>query len=160
MESDVYLKLARHQDNLPGGLSAAESGAEQRILRLLFTPDDAKLAMALTALPEEPRMIARRARIRPDEAARRLEAMGQKGLLLVARALGQPPRYMAQHHFSRRSFQLCLLRKFLWEAQEPQALTQAGQPGFHALRGSGESGDLSGLQQLYRTLRNRSGPTG
>jgi hypothetical protein len=86
--------------------------------------------------------------------------MEKKGLLLAVRTPGKPPQYMAQHHFRRRSFQLCLLRKLLWEAQEPQVLSQAGKPGFHALCGRGESGDLPGLRQLYRTLRNGSGSPG
>jgi NAD-dependent dihydropyrimidine dehydrogenase PreA subunit/DNA-binding Lrp family transcriptional regulator len=95
METDVYQKLARHLDNLPGGFPATESGVEQRILRRLFTSEDAELALSLTLLAEEPRVIARRARITPDEAARRLEAMEKKGLILAIHAPGKPPQYAA-----------------------------------------------------------------
>ena len=43
--SEVYRKLARHLDNLPGGFPSTESGVELRILRRLFTPEDAELAL-------------------------------------------------------------------------------------------------------------------
>ena len=106
MTTDVYEKLARHLDNLPGGFPATESGAEQRILRRMFTPEDAELALSLTLLAEEPRVIARRAGIPPEEAARRLEVMEKKGLLFAVHPPGRPPQYMAQHFIVG-----------LWEAQ-------------------------------------------
>jgi H+/Na+-translocating ferredoxin:NAD+ oxidoreductase subunit B len=96
MATDVYQKLAQHLDNLPGGFPATESGVEQRILRRLFTPEDAELALSLTLLAEEPRVIARRARITREEAARRLEGMEKKGLIFAVHAPGKPPQYMAQ----------------------------------------------------------------
>jgi ferredoxin len=96
MATDVYHKLAKHLDDLPGGFPATESGVEQRILRRLFTPEDAELALALALLPEEPRVIARRAGIPTEEAARRLEVMEKKGLIYGIRTPGKPPQYMAQ----------------------------------------------------------------
>jgi electron transport complex protein RnfB len=95
MATDVYQKLAHHLDNLPGGFPATDSGVELRILRRLFTPQDAELALSLTLLAEEPRVVARRARITPEEAARRLEAMERKGLIYGVHRQGRPPRYMA-----------------------------------------------------------------
>ena len=97
MATDVYYRLARHLDNLPGGYPSTESGVELRILRRLFTPEEAELALALTLLAEEPRVIARRAGIAVEEAAPRLEAMESKGLIYGIHAPGRPPQYMAQH---------------------------------------------------------------
>ena len=54
MEQEIYKRLARHLDNLPGGFPPTESGVEMRILRRLFTPEEAKLAVYLTLLAEEP----------------------------------------------------------------------------------------------------------
>jgi H+/Na+-translocating ferredoxin:NAD+ oxidoreductase subunit B len=51
---DICKKLARHLDNMPGGFPTTESGVELRILRRLFTQEEAELALALTFLPEEP----------------------------------------------------------------------------------------------------------
>ena len=79
--SDVYKALAKHLDNLPGGFPGTESGVEQRILRRLFTPDEAELAMGLTMLPEEVPAIARRTGRNEATLAPRLSQMAQKGLI-------------------------------------------------------------------------------
>ena len=81
MTEHVYRKLAQHLDNLPGGFPSTDSGVELRILRRLFSPEEAEFALCLTLIPEEPRVIARRAGILTEEAAGRLEEMAQKGLI-------------------------------------------------------------------------------
>ena len=81
MISDVYRKLAKHLDRLPAGYPSTESGVEIGILRQLFTPKDAELALHLTLIPEEPRIIAYRAGISVVEASRRLDKMDKKGLI-------------------------------------------------------------------------------
>ncbi len=95
MATDVYRRLARHLDNLPGGFPPTEDGVELRILRRLFTPEEAGLALHLTLLAEEPRVIARRARIPPEEASERLEEMARKGLIYRVRSRSKPVQYMA-----------------------------------------------------------------
>ena len=95
MPTDVYQRLAQHLDNLPAGFPATESGVEQRILRRLFTPEDAELALSLTPFAEEADAIAARAGITPEEAARRLEEMEKKGLIFGVHAPGRAPRYAA-----------------------------------------------------------------
>jgi electron transport complex protein RnfB len=77
----VYRKLASHLDELPGGFPPAESGVELRILRRLFSPDEAELALHVSLLPETARVIAHRARIKPEDAMRRLAEMARKGLI-------------------------------------------------------------------------------
>lgn len=96
MATDVYERLAQHLDNLPAGFPRTESGVEIRILRRLFTPEDAELALHLTLIPEEPRVIAHRAKIPVEEAARRLEEMDKKGLIFSIHREGKPPQYQAQ----------------------------------------------------------------
>jgi ferredoxin len=95
MTEKIYEKLAKHLDNLPGGFPPTKSGVELRILRRLFTPEEAKLALKLTVLPEEADAIAPRADLSPEETARRLEGMARKGLIYRIESEGQPPRYMA-----------------------------------------------------------------
>jgi NAD-dependent dihydropyrimidine dehydrogenase PreA subunit len=92
---DVYRKLARHLDSLPGGFPPTETGVEIRILRRLFTPDEAALALHLTLIPEEPRVIARRANLTTDEASRRLRAMARRGLIYSIESKSRPSQYMA-----------------------------------------------------------------
>jgi len=96
MATDIYERLAEHLDNLPGGFPRTESGVEMRILRRLFTPEDAKLAVHLTLIPEEPRVVAHRAKIPVKEASQRLEEMVKAGLITGVYPKGKSPLYVAQ----------------------------------------------------------------
>jgi len=95
VENEIYRKLAKHLDNLPGGFPATETGVELRILRRLFTQEEAALALHLTPILEEPRVIAHRARMTAEEAAGRLEDMAKKGLLFSIESSQGPTKYMA-----------------------------------------------------------------
>jgi electron transport complex protein RnfB len=97
MASDVYERLAQFLDDLPAGFPATDSGVEQRILRRLFTPDEAELALHLTLLSEPARVIARRAKIPVDEATQRLQEMERKGLIFVYHRDDREAEYMATH---------------------------------------------------------------
>jgi NAD-dependent dihydropyrimidine dehydrogenase PreA subunit len=97
MATDIYERLAHHLDNLPAGYPRTDRGAEIRILRRLFTPEDAELALHLTLLAEPARVVARRAKIPVQEAARRLQEMERKGLVFVYHQEGKEPEYMATH---------------------------------------------------------------
>ena len=94
MPVDVYERLAAHLDTLPAGYPRTESGVELRILRRLFTPDEAALALHLTVIAEEPAVVAYRARLPVDEVACRLAEMDRKGLLISSARKGRV-RYMA-----------------------------------------------------------------
>jgi electron transport complex protein RnfB len=98
MATDIYERLASHLDNLPGGFPSTESGVELRILKRLFTPDEAGLALHLTLIPEEPRVIARRARIAVQEAEQRLAALAEKGLTFSIHREGKAPQYQASQY--------------------------------------------------------------
>jgi Na+-translocating ferredoxin:NAD+ oxidoreductase subunit B len=98
MEDDAYRRLAQHLDRLPGGFPPTEDGVELRILQRLFTPDEARLAVHCTLIPETAAVIARRAGISMEEASRRLEAMAQRGLLFNIRIEGRPTLYMAAQY--------------------------------------------------------------
>lgn len=95
MEDDIYLRLAKHLDNLPGGYPTTESGVEQRILKQLFTIEDANLAMSLTLIAEEPYVIARRAGISIEKATEQLAIMEKKGLIYSLHTPNKPPKYIA-----------------------------------------------------------------
>ena len=51
-EENLYRRLQRHIDQMPIGFPATKSGVEIRLLKHLFTPDEAELALHLSALPE------------------------------------------------------------------------------------------------------------
>ena len=98
MEDLIYRKLATHLDNLPGGFPATQTGVEIRILRRLFTPQEAELALHLSLISEEPRVIARRAKIPRGEAAERLEALARKGLIFREESEKGPMKYLAAQY--------------------------------------------------------------
>jgi ferredoxin len=78
---DVYRRLAKHLDDLPAGFPSTESGVELRILKKLFTEDEAEMALLLSMIPETPASVAVRAKLPVEETARRLEALSRKGLV-------------------------------------------------------------------------------
>lgn len=85
-ESDLlYRRLQRHLDRMPVGFPAAPSGVEIRILKRLFTPEEAEIALELSAIPEPAAVIHRRfgSRIELDELRRKLQHMGEKGSILA-----------------------------------------------------------------------------
>jgi len=92
---DVYKRLASHLDDLPGGFPPTETGVEQRILRRLFTPEEAEMALHLALIPEEVKVIAHRANRSVEEAIGLLDEMFQKGLISKFERKGRPPVYMA-----------------------------------------------------------------
>jgi Na+-translocating ferredoxin:NAD+ oxidoreductase subunit B len=90
-----YQRLAKHLDELPGGFPPAPDGIELRILRRLFTPQQAELAVHLTLIPEEAKVIARRAGISEAEAEERLAQMALDGLIYRLNLRSGAPRYQA-----------------------------------------------------------------
>jgi ferredoxin len=85
MNSDdsIYRLLQRHLDNQAVGFPAAWSGADIRLLKRLFSSDEAKLALHLTYKPEPTETIIERAapRFSAEQAKVLLEAMLQKGAI-------------------------------------------------------------------------------
>ena len=92
--NDVYQNLAQHLDNLPAGFPATETGVEIRILKRLFTPEEARIAAGLVMMPEPASAIA--ARLQMEEAVLTpvLEDMSRKGLIYRSSRHGQT-YYMA-----------------------------------------------------------------
>lgn len=91
MEMDtIYRKLAAHLDNLPGGFPETESGIELRILRRLFTPEEAELAVLLTMKPEAVAPLAERVGLEAEMLSDSLENMAKKGLIFRSYKEGVP----------------------------------------------------------------------
>ena len=93
---DIYTQLARILDELPAGFPPTESGVELQILRKLFTPAEAGLALHLTLIPEQARVVAYRAGLPLETVAPMLEDMERKGLIYGMQKPGEPVEYMAQ----------------------------------------------------------------
>ena len=96
MTTDIYEKLADYLDQLPAGFPRTESGVEIRILQQLFTEEDASLAMYMSLIAEEPRVIAYRAGISLEKAEKWLREMDCKGLIFSIKEKDKPLRYRMQ----------------------------------------------------------------
>lgn len=94
MDSEIYIKLARHLDDLPGGFPSTKNGVELRILKRLFSPMEAQLACCLTLIPEGPKVVAGRFKRSLEETFQQLEIMTRKGFILKTGS-GGAPTYMA-----------------------------------------------------------------
>ena len=80
---DLYRQLQRHLDQMPVPYPATESGVELRILRRLFSPEEARLALSLGMIPDRVAVIRKRAGNGSDVAAltRKLDDMASRGLV-------------------------------------------------------------------------------
>jgi H+/Na+-translocating ferredoxin:NAD+ oxidoreductase subunit B len=81
MDENVYLKLREHLDSFPGGFPSTENGVELKILKKLFTPQEAEMFMRMSLVPEPVAAVADRSGMDETKAAELLESMAGKGLL-------------------------------------------------------------------------------
>jgi len=82
---NIYEKLRARLDDLANGFPATESKIEIRILKRLFTEEEAELYLQLSPLLENPKDVAKRLNRDPDELELLLERMAQKGHLFRKR---------------------------------------------------------------------------
>lgn len=93
MSDEIYIKLRDHIDSMPAGYPRTESGAEIKILKKFFTPEEAGLALHVTAKPEKAEAIAARSGIDVASAVHKIEEMAAKGnIFRIITPSG--PRYM------------------------------------------------------------------
>jgi Fe-S-cluster-containing hydrogenase component 2 len=83
MGEDAYLKLARVLDTLPNGFPATEDGAEIRLLKKIFTPEQADLFCDLRLTFETANQVAERTGRPLEGLEERLKAMGKAGQLFA-----------------------------------------------------------------------------
>lgn len=90
-EGQIYRDLQAHLDKLPVGFPSTKSGVEIRILKHLFTPEEAKLATQLSMIPEPLGHIYERIKkngLSIIELEQVLDRMGQKGSILAREEKG------------------------------------------------------------------------
>ena len=83
-EEKIYRELQRHLDKLPVGYPAAKSGADIRLLKRFFEPDEAALAIQLSHRPRTAREIfdgIRESGISLKQVEEMLEGMLKKGVI-------------------------------------------------------------------------------
>ncbi|HYD40408.1 MAG TPA: 4Fe-4S dicluster-binding protein [Anaeromyxobacter sp.] len=93
-DADPYRELQRHLDALPIAFPATSSGVELRLLRRLFTPEEAQVALALSAVPEQAEKLCARLPGRTAaELAPILDRLVEKGAIF-----GRAPRLAAKRY--------------------------------------------------------------
>lgn len=82
-EDELYRALQRHLDRMPVPFPPTESGVEIHILKRLFTPEEARVALRLSAIPEPLATIHRRTRreMTRDQLRDALERMAEKSAI-------------------------------------------------------------------------------
>ncbi|MFW9870909.1 MAG: ATP-binding protein [Candidatus Thorarchaeota archaeon] len=119
MGTDVYRTLQMHLDSMPAGFPATKSGVEIRILKQLFSPEEAKLAiqMKYSTYPNEPlESIFNRLKetgLSLEELEERLGTMAKKGLIHSKSEAGQKFYSGAQWVVGIYEFQVNKLTKEL-----------------------------------------------
>ncbi|MCF8111977.1 MAG: 4Fe-4S binding protein [Desulfobacteraceae bacterium] len=88
MTDNVYFKLREFLDMFPLGYPETESGVEIEILKKLYTPEEAEIAINLSIRPEPANVIADRTGQPPAELEASLEAMAKKGLVFRSERQG------------------------------------------------------------------------
>jgi len=81
---DLYRRLQEHMDRGTAPFPTTESGVELRILKRLFTEEQARIALELSAIPEPIETIAKRLPALTHEELRlKLDSMAEYGLILA-----------------------------------------------------------------------------
>ncbi len=83
MADEIYHKLARVLDTLPNGFPATQSGVEIKLLKKIFTPEQADLFCDLRLTFETAQQVAERTGRPVEELDRQLKDMGKAGQLFA-----------------------------------------------------------------------------
>lgn len=89
MPDSVYRKLQEHLNQLPMGFPPTESGVEIALLKKMFEPLEAKLALALTPAPQRAEQVAPLAGLEAEACTGHLDRMGKRGLLITTAIEGE-----------------------------------------------------------------------
>ncbi len=88
MQDESYHRLAKVLDTLPNGFPSTESGIEIRLLKKIFTSEEADLFCDLRLTPETPAQIAKRMGRPLEGLEEKLVSMGQRGELWASESGG------------------------------------------------------------------------
>src|SRR5208283_3684720 len=83
MVDEMYYKLAQVLDTFPNGFPATESGVEIKLLKKIFTPEQADLFCDLRLTFETAEQIAQRTGRSLERLEEKLVAMGEAGQLFA-----------------------------------------------------------------------------
>jgi len=121
--ADIYKQLAKKLDALPNAYPATASGVELKILRKIFSPEEAALALRLKPFPETADQIAKRLRKSVAEMRSCLDAMAKKGQIGSLRMHGEQKYALMPFVIGIYEFQVNRIDKELADLLEEYAPT-------------------------------------
>ena len=89
MNDEIFSRLADAMDRLPNGFPRTSSNVELKILKKIYTPEEAALAAHLTGSYEPVEQIASRAELPPEDVSKQLFQMTRKGMVWIDKQDGQ-----------------------------------------------------------------------
>ena len=136
--TDIYEKLRERLDMFPQGFPKTKSGVESKILKELFSPEEAEIMLFLRPTPEPVTVISQRMGRDESEMADILFQMSKRGLILRGTVQGYTFYYMAPWIVGIWEFQLnnlnqdniLLYEKYFEEGMVPER----GRPGTAGFR--------------------------
>ncbi|MGB6063360.1 MAG: 4Fe-4S binding protein [Desulfomonilaceae bacterium] len=140
MSDSPYMKLRSFLDRFPLGFPKTDSGVELKILRRLFTEEEAELVVSLMPFPEEASQIAQRTGLDEKELTEKLESMSRRGLLFRIRRGGKtsynvPPFMIGLYEYSVKKIdkELAMLFKEYYDTAYMREMGASNVPGFKVI---------------------------
>ncbi|MHA1607970.1 MAG: 4Fe-4S binding protein [Candidatus Freyarchaeota archaeon] len=140
LSDEAYVKLREFLDTFPLGLPATPSGVEIKILKKLFTEEEARVAVLLSPSPEEVSQIAERSGVDEKYLAEMLDKMSRKGLVFRIRREGKTlynaaPFMIGLYEYSVKKIdeELARLFKEYYETVYVDEMGASNVPGFKVL---------------------------
>jgi ferredoxin len=128
MNEDIYRKLAEHLDQMPDGFAPSTTGADIQLLKRLFSPEHAELAVYLSLDRKDAQTIASEAGLSFVVTQERLDEMAKKGLIFAVYPNVGPILYQAaplvvgiyEYQVNRLSEELRHDLSAYWSTQKPR----------------------------------------
>lgn len=140
MSDDPYRKLRKFLDSLPLGFPKTDSNVEIKILKRLFTEEEAKIATYLSPIPMTPKQIARKIKMEKEELEEKLHNMSLKGLIFRVKREGKvyyntAPYMIGLYEYSVKKVdkELAKLFKKYFEEAYLDELGSSNVPGFKVI---------------------------
>lgn len=157
--SDAYKRLAEKLDSLPNGFPATESGVELKILKKIFSPAEAEMALKVNMVPETAEAMGQRLDMPVEELEPILDDMVRKGQIGSTRLQGRQVYMLFPFVFGIFEFQQSRLDKEFAELMEeyaPSLITTVGRFGPELMRVVPLNVKIDAEHQVYpyEDLRN------
>ena len=140
MPDDVYTSLRQFLDQFPLGFPATTSGVEIKILRKLFSEEEARIAVLLSPFPENVKDISKRAGLEAEYLEKMLEHMSLKGLIFRSKRQGETlynaaPFMIGIYEYSvgKLDEELAALYKEYYDTAYQKEMGESNVPGFKAV---------------------------